>query len=88
MDEDAKEARKIYNTYGKFFVEREEKNPDRKRISEIIISMINNSREKKILDAGCGTGKECELLAKRGAKVVGIDVSEFMIKLAERNAKI
>ena len=87
MDEDAKEARKIYNTYGKFFVEREEKNPDRKRISEIIISMINDLKEKKILDAGCGTGKECELLAKRGAKVVGIDVSEFMIKLARKKCK-
>ncbi|WP_310733841.1 bifunctional 2-polyprenyl-6-hydroxyphenol methylase/3-demethylubiquinol 3-O-methyltransferase UbiG [Colwellia sp. BRX8-4] len=40
----------------------------------------------KILDVGCGAGLVCEPLAKAGATVVGIDVSEISIEVAKRHA--
>lgn len=39
-----------------------------------------------ILDVGCGGGLVCEALAKAGANVVGIDVSEMSVEVAKRHA--
>ncbi len=41
----------------------------------------------RILDVGCGGGLVCEPLAKAGADVVGVDVSEMSIEVAKRHAK-
>jgi 2-polyprenyl-6-hydroxyphenyl methylase/3-demethylubiquinone-9 3-methyltransferase len=40
----------------------------------------------RILDVGCGGGLVCEPLAKAGASLVGIDVSEMSIEVAKRHA--
>jgi 2-polyprenyl-6-hydroxyphenyl methylase/3-demethylubiquinone-9 3-methyltransferase len=40
----------------------------------------------RILDVGCGGGLVCEALAKAGANVTGIDVSEMSIEVAKRHA--
>lgn len=87
MDEDAKMARKVYNLYWKKFVQKDEKNKDKKRVSSIVLSYLKNVKGKKILDAGCGAGRECEILARRGAKVFGLDVSELMLKVAKRRCR-
>ncbi len=42
---------------------------------------------KKVLDAGCGPGRDSLLLAEKGLKVVGVDASKEMIKLASKLAK-
>lgn len=42
---------------------------------------------KKILDIGCGTGQLSTQLAKRGARVSGIDLSEEMLVVARERAK-
>jgi 2-polyprenyl-6-hydroxyphenyl methylase/3-demethylubiquinone-9 3-methyltransferase len=39
-----------------------------------------------ILDVGCGGGLVCEPLAKAGATVVGVDVSEMSIEVAKSHA--
>ncbi|XXY51354.1 class I SAM-dependent methyltransferase [Sorangium sp. So ce269] len=39
---------------------------------------------KSVLDVACGDGMYCRLLAQRGARVVGVDVSEAMIRAARR----
>lgn len=46
-------------------------------------------QEATILDAGCGTGYKALVLAKANpqAKVVGVDISEESIKLAEKRLK-
>ena len=47
---------------------------------------VINTEGKVILDAGCGTGYKSLMLAlaNPGAKIVGIDLSEESVKLAEQ----
>ena len=55
-----------------------------------IFDLIGEVRGKRVLDAGCGEGRNTRLLAKRGADVCGVDLSEAMIVRAryeETNAK-
>lgn len=40
---------------------------------------------KRILDLGCGTGRNARFLAERGASVVGVDFSARSIELAKRH---
>ncbi|MBA6326453.1 bifunctional 2-polyprenyl-6-hydroxyphenol methylase/3-demethylubiquinol 3-O-methyltransferase UbiG [Colwellia sp. MB02u-6] len=47
---------------------------------------LNPLQGLHILDVGCGGGLVCEPLAKAGATVVGIDVSEMSIEVAKRHA--
>jgi len=45
-------------------------------------------RGKVVLDLGCGDGWFSIILAKRGAQVTGIDISEVAISVAKRRAQI
>jgi SAM-dependent methyltransferase len=49
--------------------------------------IIGNVRGKQVLDLSCGEGYNTRVLARRGAKVVGVDFSEKMIDLARRKEK-
>lgn len=51
------------------------------------INKIKPLEGLRILDVGCGGGLVCEPLAKAGAIVTGIDVSEMSIEVAKRHAK-
>lgn len=44
-------------------------------------------RGKRILDVGCGSGRYMVALAKRGARMVGIDFAANMLELARELAK-
>jgi len=50
-----------------------------------IIETTKPTDISKILDIGCGTGHNVSSLAAHGYKVVGIDLSESMIKKAQEN---
>jgi len=41
-------------------------------------------KNKKVLDVGCGTGLFSYMIAKKGAKVLGIDFSEEAIQIAKQ----
>jgi ubiquinone/menaquinone biosynthesis C-methylase UbiE len=71
-----------YNTWAPTYDE--EKNPLIALEENITLDLIGNVRNKRVLDVGCGTGRYCELLANRGAKVVGIDPSSKMLEIAKR----
>lgn len=43
-------------------------------------------KEYSILDIGCGTGRHSVELAKRGYKMTGLDISESMLKEAQKKA--
>jgi 2-polyprenyl-6-hydroxyphenyl methylase/3-demethylubiquinone-9 3-methyltransferase len=47
---------------------------------------VLNWENLKVLDVGCGGGLACETLAKLGADVSGIDLSENSIKVAKNHA--
>jgi SAM-dependent methyltransferase len=47
-----------------------------------MLGMLGPVEGKRILDLGCGEGYNARILARRGAKVVGIDASKEMIELA------
>ena len=38
---------------------------------------------KKILDVGCGTGRDCKYIEQKGYDVIGIDISKEMLKIAK-----
>jgi SAM-dependent methyltransferase len=48
-----------------------------------LFPLIGNVKGKKVLDAGCGAGYLCRLLAEKGAKVTGIDLSKKFIEIAK-----
>ncbi|MFC1803738.1 class I SAM-dependent methyltransferase [Thermoproteota archaeon] len=52
-----------------------------------MLCLIGDVQDKTVLDAGCGYGFYAILLAKNGATVTGIDISENMIELAKKNAE-
>ena len=49
---------------------------------EYAFCLLGNVQGKAVLDLGCGTGDSLPGLAARGARVVGIDLSPDLIKLA------
>ena len=52
-----------------------------------IFPLLGDVRNKKILDAGCGTGYLCRLLAERGGLVTGVDLSKKFIEIAKQYEK-
>lgn len=51
------------------------------------ISSLLVAPDSRVLEIGCGTGALMEMLARRGASVVGIDAAESMIDTARRRLK-
>lgn len=51
------------------------------------LKLLGNVKGKKILEIGCGGGQNSIVLAKWGAKPVGLDLSEVQIKHAQKLAK-
>ncbi|MBE9052520.1 3-demethylubiquinone-9 3-O-methyltransferase [Nostocales cyanobacterium LEGE 11386] len=54
---------------------------------EFFSSYIPTWQGVEVLDIGCGGGLACELLAKQGANISGIDLSLNSIKVAQEHAK-
>ncbi|MFX0097610.1 MAG: class I SAM-dependent methyltransferase [Candidatus Hodarchaeota archaeon] len=50
-------------------------------------SLIGNVKGMKVLDLACGEGYNTRILARKGAQVVGIDLSEKMIELANQEER-
>ncbi|MDD4616852.1 MAG: bifunctional 2-polyprenyl-6-hydroxyphenol methylase/3-demethylubiquinol 3-O-methyltransferase UbiG [Alphaproteobacteria bacterium] len=62
-------------------------------ICEMLDNYFGEANQKKaglaklsVLDVGCGGGLACEPLARLGAKVTGLDVSEEALKIARAHA--
>ncbi len=48
-----------------------------------MLKILGDIKGKDIICIGCGGGEEANLLSKRGANVVGFDMSEELIKIAK-----
>ncbi len=44
-----------------------------------VLDLLGDIKDKKILDVGCGEGTLAKEIAQRGAKVIGIDLSQEMV---------
>src|SRR5438067_6954469 len=53
-------------------------------LNPTIFTLLGDVRSKRILDAGCGQGYLCRLLARKGARVTGVEPAEAFIKYALR----
>lgn len=63
-----------------------ESNPIKNFSDTLIKNWIGNVSGKSFLDAGCGTGKNCQLAQAGGAaKILGVDFSPVMIEESEKN---
>jgi SAM-dependent methyltransferase len=58
--------------------------PDTVYPLEYSYHLLGDVRGKRIVDFGCGSGANAVLLANREAAVYGVDISEDLIRLAER----
>ncbi len=67
---------------------REEKDHYRMEMNNpAILRMIGNVEGKHVLDLCCGEGYNARILAKKGAKIVGVDFSGKMVQLARQREK-
>jgi len=52
-------------------------------LDEHMVRMCGDVRGLRILDVGCGEGRFCRMVAKLGAKVVGLDPTEALLATAQ-----
>jgi SAM-dependent methyltransferase len=77
-----------YEWWDKFYFDREKSIPFFKNIpDECLISYCTSNilNKGKALDIGCGNGRNSVYLAKQGFDVVGIDISDEVIKWAQES---
>jgi SAM-dependent methyltransferase len=55
---------------------------------EYAYALLGDVRGLRVLDFGCGSGENSLLLARRGARVVGVDISESLIAVARRRLAV
>ena len=55
---------------------------------DFLIANLALEPEARILDVGCGPGRHSHELARRGYSVVGIDICQTFVELAERDAPV
>ncbi len=55
-----------------------------KKLIEDIIKISNMTEDSLVLDVGCGTGKSIIPFAKTRSKLIGIDISKNMLKIARK----
>jgi ubiquinone/menaquinone biosynthesis C-methylase UbiE len=58
-----------------------------RRERKAVLDAIAPAAGREVLEIACGTGRFTLMLAERGAKVVGLDVSRAMLGQARRKAK-
>ncbi|MBK8836662.1 MAG: class I SAM-dependent methyltransferase [Anaerolineae bacterium] len=56
-------------------------------IFEAVLQETAVDSRTSILDIGCGSGIFCEMAAKRGARVSGLDASELLLAIARERAQ-
>jgi SAM-dependent methyltransferase len=55
---------------------------------EYAYALLGNVAGRCVLDLGCGSGENSLLLARRGASVIGVDISESLLALARQRLAV
>ena len=61
--------------------------PFLKRIQRRILHVVKKYGCKNVVDTGCGTGMQTNLLYKNGIETMGVDKSDAMLKVAMKKEK-
>ncbi len=64
------------------------RNPRARMSKEFRFGIMGDLHGKRVLDVGCNDGENSVLLARLGAEVVGVDISEGSIALADQRAEV
>lgn len=82
-----KTTAEAWNALAEKWVERYSEYGDLNReyiIDPTMLNIVGPVKNLSVLDAGCGGGYFSRLLAKKGAKVVGVDISQRFIEIARQ----
>ncbi len=80
MEKEFKQAVNTYNKIAKLYADY----TYTKLMQFQLTKFISLLKGKKVLDAGCGGGRDVEYFKEEGLSVLGIDISEEMIKEAKK----
>lgn len=58
------------------------------RTLELVLSNLNLSKDDSVLEIGLGSGFETFMISKQSREVVGIDISEPLIKFLNKSPKL
>ena len=58
---------------------------DINEVKGIIDFFIKKLKGKKVLDVGCGPGRDAKYFSENGLEVIGIDLTSNFVKMASRN---
>ena len=68
--------------YGRFIAQREQADLERDPIVAPMLAFLGDLQGREVLDACCGEGFFSRVLAARGARVTGIDLSPRLVEMA------
>ncbi len=81
MKEQLKESLKTYEKYASIYAE----HTSRKILQFQLNKFISYLKGKKVLDIGCGAGRDVEYFIEEGLDAKGIDICKALIEEAEKN---
>jgi len=74
-------TRRLYNKYAFKFADKFERIPEVQQLDEFIKLL---PKRAKVLDLGCGSGRDADYLTKADLDVIGVDLSEKLIYEAKK----
>lgn len=74
-------TRELYDAHAHRFADKFDKIPETDQLDEFIAELPEGAR---VLDIGCGSGRDCEYLAQAGCTPIGVDVSRGLIAEAKK----
>lgn len=84
----SKSVKTLYNRIGAKYQQNKSLGVSHYTELPAIISLAGEVKSKRVLDAGCGPGRHAKELIAKGARVIGIDISEEMIRLAKEHCPV
>src|ERR671934_2864340 len=72
--------------YAAYVAQRERGGVDDDPMLPHLLALLGDIAGRVVLDAGCGEGYLARILAARGARVIGIDLSPRLVELARAKA--
>ena len=80
------DIKKQYDTIGPRYLQEQQRYFSERQDTarEFIIAALGDVNGKRLLDVGCGGGRDLQLYVSLGAEVFGVDPSEVMVQEAKR----